>query len=464
MADNVVEKLAKLTVSEDKMSAWLYLSAPDKKNVTITRNDIVEYLKQNGVTRGLHTSNIAAMAAKGIYGRDVLVAKGLEPLTGKDGYYEWKVDVNSKKSPAIRSDGSVDYSSLSHLPTIEEGKVVAVYHRAELSHDGYDVTGNVFEAEPVADLEPLKGLGVSNEKDPDVYVAAMSGLVEYRDGNIDIKGTHKIDGNVDLIVGKVEVYGDVEIDGNVESGVIIRASRNVFISGCVEAAFIYAGGDVVIKKGISGGLKGKITAKGDVSADFIEHCTVEAEGNVRANSFLNATVTAGGMVLAEGKNGSIVNGHVRGLLGVAATSIGNEAEVATFVASGYSHEEHEKYLALYVREDELQNRITETVSKITAVLKEKREAGDVDLTDYDVKLFELNEKKDKLFEELDAIRAVKQADAGIIEKGKGSVVVVNGNIYRNVTITVEGNSYQVEENTSFMKYKNEAGRVIPAVI
>ena len=160
MADNVVEKLAKLTVSEDKMSAWLYLSAPDKKNVTFTKNDIMEYLKQNGVTRGLHTSNIAAMAAKGIYGRDVLVAKGLEPSTGKDGYYEWKVDVNSKKSPAIRSDGSVDYSSLSHLPTIEEGKVVAVYHRAELSHDGYDVTGNVFEAEPVS-AYPMKRIPMS---------------------------------------------------------------------------------------------------------------------------------------------------------------------------------------------------------------------------------------------------------------------------------------------------------------
>ena len=52
----------------------------------------------------------------------------------------------------------------------------------------------------------------------------------------------------------------------------------------------------------------------------------------------------------------------------------------------------------------------------------------------------------------------------IIEKGKGSVILANDKIFRGVTICVEGNVYKVERNTSFMKYHNEAGKIVQSVI
>ena len=48
----------------------------------------------------------------------------------------------------------------------------------------------------------------------------------------------------------------------------------------------------------------------------------------------------------------------------------------------------------------------------------------------------------------------------MIEKGKGSVILANEKIFRGVTICVEGTKMPVPNNTSFMRYKNEAGKSI----
>lgn len=454
---------AYLKISEDKMNAWIYLNPPKEGEPFYSKVEIMKFMNQHGIVKGFHTSNIAAIAKKGVYEREILVARGSEPVDGVDGYFEWLVDINRKKTPTIREDGSVDYSSMSEIPSVEEGSVIAIYHKATVPKNGFDVLGGVIPAKPSKDLPALKGRGISNVSDPDVYVATMTGRVEYRDKHVDIKNCYQIKGDVDLVTGKVEFFGDVEISGNVESGVIIRASRNVIINGLVEGATIYAGGDVTIKKGIQGGQKAKITAKGNVSADFIEHCTIEAGGDVRANSFINSQINAGGFVLAEGKNGSIVAGEVRGLLGVSAMTLSNESETKTHISSGYSADEYSRYLELYQEESDAQQELSDVVDKMSQILREKRMGKDDNPEATDQLLMTLNDKKDMFFEKLDKARADKEALAAVIEKGKGSNVIVKDKVYRGVTITIEGTNFVIPELANYMKYKNEGGRIVGSV-
>ena len=451
-------------VADDAMKAWLYLSPPKKGDKDFDRDIIMQFLKENQVLKGYHTSNIAAIAKKHVYGREILVANGAEPTEGKNGYYEFFFDTSDKRKPNIREDGTVDYSSMTSLTNVQEGSVIAIYHRAIGAKNGYDVRGKDIKANASRELPALRGRGISNDKNPDEYIATISGKIDYVDGHVDIKNVHEIQGDVDLVMGKVEFFGDIHITGNVGTGVVIRASRNVVVDGVVEAAEIYAGGDIVLVRGIQGNQRGHVAAKGNVSAEFIEHANIEAGGNIRSNSFLNANVYAGGKVIAEGKNGLILGGSVRGLLGVSAINIGNDVETKTFVASGYSEEDYNRYVESFQKETDAQKKLSEIVEKMTEIVKLKRLGKDINSDSTDKLLMALNEKKDELFDELDKAKKEKELLAQIIEKGKGSAILANEKIYRGVTICVEGTRMPVPNNTSFMRYKNEAGRIVTSVI
>lgn len=455
---------AYLRISDDKMKAWIYLNPPGEGERHYSKSDIMEMIYEHGILKGIHNSNVAAIAKKHIYEREILVVQGLAPVDGIDGYYEWNVEVNKRREPVIREDGTVDYSSMAAVPTIDEGQVIAVYHPPVAAKHGYDIFGKRLVAKPARELPKLHGRGVSNEADPNVYIATVSGRIECDGSLVDIKNCHQINGDVDLIIGKIEFYGDVEIMGNVENGVIIRASRNVSITGTVSGATIYAGGDVVINKGVTGGQKAKINAKGSVYSEFIEHCNVDAGCDVRSNSFINSVVTASGRVMAEGRNGSIMGGSVRGLLGVSATSVSNESETKTTVAAGYSAEEYSRYLILHDKETELQKNLSDVVEQMSQILKEKRLNRIEDSEETENMLAELSEKKDSFFDALDKTRAEKDALAYLIERGKGSMISVEGKLYRGTTICIEGTNYVLPKGDSFMKYRNEGGRINGTVI
>ena len=451
-------------VSEDGMKAWIFLYPPKEGGEPYSRDLIMQFLTENKVLKGYHTSNIAAIAKKGVYGREILVAQGTEPIEGRNGYYEFFFDTSDKRKPAIREDGTVDYSSMSSLTNVQEGSLIAIYHHAVNCKNGFDVFGKEIQTKASRDLPALRGRGITNDKNPDEYYATVSGKIDYVDGHIDIKNVHEVSGDVDLTTGKVEFFGDIHIKGNVGTGVVVRASRNVVIDGVVEAAEVYAGGDIVLARGIQGNQKGHIVARGNISAEFIEHANVEAGGDIRSNSFINANVYAGNNVIAEGKNGIILGGSVRGLRGVSAVNIGNDVETKTFVASGYSEEDYNRYVESFQKETESQKALSELVEKMTEIVRQKRLGKDINSDSTDKLLMALNEKKDELFEALDKAKKEKELLAEIIEKGNRSVILANEKIFRGVTICVEGTKMAVPNNTSFMRYKNEAGRIVTSVI
>ncbi|MBP5153316.1 MAG: DUF342 domain-containing protein [Lachnospiraceae bacterium] len=451
---------AYIKTSPDGMKAWIYLNPPKAGEDFYDRDKIVEFIREYKIVRGLHKSNIAAIAKKHVYEREILIAEGKDPVIGADGYFEWFFDISDKKKPREREDGTVDYTSMSELSNVESGDTVAVYHPAVASENGYDIFGKEIQAKPSKDLPQLKGRGFANDEDPNVYVATMSGKISYQNGRIDIKNVHEIRGDVDLVVGKVEFFGDIHITGNVGAGVVIRASRNITVDGVVEAASLYAGGDVVLVRGIQGNGKGSVVAKGDVCAEFVEYANVEAGGNIRSNSFISSNVFAEGVVNAEGKNGVIVSGNVRGLLGVNAVTIGSETEAKTSVGAGYSEEDYEKYMELLNVETEAQKLLSETVDRMSEILKNKRLGKDRFTDASDKELVTLNEKKDVYFNALDEARMAKEKVAGVIERGKGSYITVTGGIYRGTRLSIEGSTLVITDKTSYTKYSNEGGRIV----
>ena len=459
---HVIDNGSYVRIEPDEMTAWLYLNKPNHDG-KFTKQDILDFLKKNGVERGYHFSNISAMAKKEVYEREIRVAVGKEAMDGQDGWYEYPFVIEDRKVPEIRADGSVDYASMSEVQNIHKGETVAIYHHAMQGEIGYTVTGKESKPKPAKELPPLRGKGISNVGNPDVYVAEMEGKIEVRDNKVDIKNVHEIMGDVDLVTGRIEFFGDVIISGSVSRGVVIRAGRNIVIRGTVEAVNMYAGGDIILERGIQGGQEAKLVAKGSVFADFIEHAEVHAKGSVSANSILNSYIYADDKVIASGKKGVIIGGYVHGLKGVEAGTLGNEVEVKTTVHAGYEKETYDKFVGMKSKEEAAQAELSETVDSMAGILRMKR-LGSNSITKADEnKLSVLNKKKDECFLKLDEIRQEKQRLADQIENGKGATIITEGNVYRGVTVSVEDCQYFVEEKTSFMKYECLNGMIEASV-
>ncbi len=449
----------KLRVEKDGMSAWLYLAPPDRGQV-YTKDELITYLERNGVVYGYHSSNLSAMIKKKVYEREILVAQGREVRKGKDGWYEYLFTPEEYGVPKIREDGTVDYTSMSALQNVREGDKVALYHHAEKGVNGCTVRGAEVKAKPVKELPFMRCKGVIREGDE--YYAQTDGKIEVKNGQIDIQKVHEIAGDVTLIVGKVEFFGDVIINGNVESGVVIRAGRNIEIHGTAGCATLIAGGDVIISRGMQGG--GSIVARGSVFADFIENTTVTAKGTVLSNTILNANISAEDKVITTGKKGAVIGGYVHGFKGIEAMTAGSDAEVKTILHSGYEIKEYERFLETRRKEGELRDKLTELGDMVPDTVKERRGGASGLSMAAEIRLAEEENKKQFYSEELAEVSQEREVLEAMMEAGKEAYVKVDGNIFRNVVIGVNIEQLTLSRNTGYMTYKVENGVLEGTVI
>lgn len=448
-----------LRVEEDEMAAWLYLAPPDAGQ-TYTKRDLEKYLERNGVVKGYHSSNLSAMIKKKVYDREILVAKGAEIKPGTDGYFEYLFSPEEHSGPKILEDGSVDYSSMSALQNVHKGDKVAIYHYAEQGENGYTVRGGEMKANPVRDLPPMRGKGITRENG--IYYAQSDGKIEVKDGKIDIQSVHEIIGDVDAIIGKIEFFGDVIINGNVDGGVVIRAGRNIEIHGTTGAATLFAGGDVMLSRGIQGG--GKIAARGNVFAEFIENTTVEAGGLVQANVILNAKVIAKDKVITTGKRGAIIGGYTHALKSIEVMTAGNDVELKTILHCGYDPDSFDRLLETRRKESELKEKLSKLVDTMTEALREKRTRGVNTARSTENSLVEWNNLKDEYFAELDKVGKEREELETNMEEGRDSYIKVDGNIYRNVVISINAEQMTLDRNTCFMRYSADRGVIEGTVI
>ena len=454
-----------IRVSDDAMTAWLLLGEPPENSTGYETKNIMAYLKKEGIVFGLYEEAINDILIRRRYGIEIIVARGKAMVEGRDGYYEYKFSPESHRAPKILPDGSVDYTSMHMLQNVRAGEILAIYHHAVQGEDGRDVYGKILKTAIAKEMRPMRGRNIATQEDnPDVYISTIDGKVEVKDDRIDIQNTHEIQGDVDLIIGKIEFFGDIIINGNVEAGVVLRAGRNIVIRGTAEAVTMYAGGDIILERGVQGGQKGKLSARGNVFAEFIEHCTVEAGGDVQANALMNSKVLAGGNVILTGKRGRIIGGYTHGMKGIEAVSIGNMSEVHTVVHAGFEAKTYEELLNLSSREQEISDELRQVLEEMAMIIKNRQQRGAASSKSLDMKLPVLNKKKDELFADLDKVRSDIAFTRELIDKGRGAKIEVNGPIYRGVIVSVENMQMPVEDNTSFMVYQNKGGLLDGSVL
>lgn len=449
--------------SEDLMTAYLYLGNPSEDGEPHTLDSVMDFLEEQGVTYGVEMSRINGMLMACMYGKEQEVAFGTPMVEGTDGYYEYNFAPETHIAPKVLDNGNVDYQAMNMLQNVREGDLLATYHHSVPGEDGCDVKGNVIKAPVAKEQKPLKGMNISNEEDPDKYVSLIDGKVELMGDRLDVQNVHEIKGDVDYLTGKVEFYGDIIINGNVESGVTLRAGRNIVINGTAAAAQLFAGGDIIISRGVQGNQKAKLSARGNIFADFLEHCNADAGGNVEANAILDSSINAGGYVKVTGSKGRIIGGYVHGVLGVFSASAGSSTDVKTIIHSGYEAKTYEEVVRLTTEEKSLSEKLQDVVAEMSEIIQAKA-AKNWKAKAMESKLPELEEKKNALFRNLDTVRSDIEFYKMILEKGKGSKIEIKGPVHTGVIISVETSQLTVEKDTADMRYTKSGGRVQGEVI
>ena len=437
-------------IADDKMQAWLYL-AHRPGGELYTQEDILRLLVENGVLYGIDKSFLVAVVKKQIYNREIQIAKAAEPKEGTDGYYEYTFDIKSGKSkPVIREDGSVDYQSMRAVNSVKAGSLLATYHHAVPGVNGKDVCGNEIPVPIVRELPSVCGRGVYQAADnPDLYYAEKDGKVEFSGGKLNIVNVLEFAGDVDQLTGKLEFYGDIHIQGNVEAGTVIRAGKSLTIDGIVEAADLFAGGDIILKRGIQGSQKAHIVGRGNLYADFIEHSYVKLEGDIEANYILSSYISALGRVKMTGKKASIVGGSVYARKGISCNFAGNDVEIKTRLAAGVSQEmidENEKLQRqMKTIRDEIQ-RIKSTIISMGSHLPPE-------------KLQEYKQRLQQLMVEQQGILDQQKLIFDKMDEGKDATIYVGDTIYLGCEICIDEHNLILDKQNATVEYRNISGMI-----
>ena len=222
-----IENGSKVMMSENLMTAELYL-CPPPDNMKYDVDTIIQVLAKNGVRRGIREERVKKMLEDEIYFAKVVVAFGQPPEEGQEGRFEFLFDVETNKKPKVLPDGSVDYRTMTNIPTVKEGAIIARYIPATQGKNGWDLTGRIVEAKNGRDLPEIKGKGFCTSEDKRTYMATISGRIEMENNRITIKNFLEINEDVDVLTGDIDFDGDVLVHGSVVSGRKIHAGGELF--------------------------------------------------------------------------------------------------------------------------------------------------------------------------------------------------------------------------------------------
>ncbi|WP_138493952.1 DUF342 domain-containing protein [Paenibacillus pinistramenti] len=333
-----LEQLVSITISDDKMSAYLELAEIDS-DASFAEEQLIGFMRENGVVYGIQTEIVQRIIQNPVdYSRSrTPIAFGDKPRDGVDGKIVYAFDIHSKgPRPLETEDGKVDYKEITRLNNVAKGQLIATKEPSVPGQAGTDVTGQEIPFKAGKEARFKLGKNVLLAGEGEALYAAIDGLVTLTDkGKTNVFPVYEINGDVDYSVGNIQFVGTVVVRGNVLSGFKIAAAGDIRVIGGVEGAELEASGSIEISGGIIGYNKGLIKAGQNVKSSFIQDGNVEAGENVIVSqSIMHSNVRAGGQVLCDGAKGLIVGGHIQAGEAVAARTIGNPTSTATVIEVG----------------------------------------------------------------------------------------------------------------------------------
>ena len=340
-----IDATVKVTVSPDKMKAYVTFTPPDNGRM-LTLEEVLDELSKNGVIYGINRTNLETLVKYPVYNEMICIAEGTPPVNGENGKVEFHFDIKRDHRPTILEDGRVDFRELNLIQNIEKGGVLCSLIPPTPGKPGKTVAGTDI---PALDGKPAvlpRGRNVVVSEDGTQLVAGIDGQISYIDGKVSVFATHEVKADVDNSTGNINFIGNVVVMGNVLSGFTIEAGGNVEVMGVVEGATIRAGGDIILRRGMQGMGKGILISGGDIIARYIENSNVEARNDIKAEAIMHSNVKCGNKLELSGRKGLPVGGSCKVGKEIIAKVIGSHLATVTEIEVGVDPTVRERYKAV----------------------------------------------------------------------------------------------------------------------
>lgn len=338
-----------INIAPDLMCAQLTMT-PAYGGKPVTGDEIYEALRQKGIAFGILDETIQSAVAKG-YARNKVIAEGVPPAQGDDAQFVSLIRELKNSLPDADENGTIDYRNIGNLVTVNPGDPLMRRVPPTEGRPGANILGTPVPAPMGVDIlfSPLlRGVSV-HANDSDLLVAAISGQPFLLQNGVNVEPVINIK-DVDLSTGNLDIKGTLNIAGDVKPGMQVKASADIVIGGMVEAALVEAGGDVEVRGAVIGHgeprtgdrevntVAAMIRAEGSVKALFVENAIICSGADVIIREFVMKSELNAGNGIMVGEPGSgkgrIINSLCRAGGSIEAITIGSRSDTGTVLEAG----------------------------------------------------------------------------------------------------------------------------------
>ncbi len=452
------QEMCVIKVSDDSLHATIRFYAPSDNGAVMDRAEIMNDIACQKIVYGIKEETIDLFLAEREYCKTYELAEGQPAKSGKDSQIEYLFNTDVQAKPTLNEDGSVDFFNLNVVIPCNQGDVLAKLYPERTGEPGTTVYGENI-APPHFERKFLKyGKNVLINEDKTVLTAEVNGHIIFdADGRVSVSDVFEVH-NVDTSTGNIEYEGSVHVSGRVCENFSVKAKGNVVVNGVVEGAYIEAGGDIIIGRGMNGMEKGVLKAEGNIVVKFLENATASAGGYLEAESILHSRVVAGDEVLVTGKRAFITGGTVTAGRRITAKTLGSQMAASTTLEVGANPSVRQRLAQLQKEIPELEAAVKQIEPVVKSTLQKIKQG--VKLTPEQAKYVQTlaatgTEKKKQLEsdrKELDELN-------GELEGAADACVIVGGIAYPGTKIVISDSSLVLKESYQYCRFKRVRGDV-----
>ncbi|MCW8893606.1 MAG: FapA family protein [Deltaproteobacteria bacterium] len=324
---------------------------PPLKTEIMSPAELIQILQKNNINQTIDFESLyqfCAAAAEGISQKGVLLAKGIEPVRGADGWFEIAVKTSADE-PEYQEDakGNVDLRTLHTFTEIEAEQKLGTIHAPHDGIPGMTVNGLPIPAERGNPFTLITGESVILKYNDRIAYAQKAGRALLDKQTLSVVDELVISGDLDLQIGNIDFNGFIEIKGDVPDAFSVKASKGIRVTGTIGACQIESGGPVEIGS-MAGKEVGQITSHGDLFVNYLNQATIICYGNVFVrNEIRNSQVKATGRVIVE--HGAIIGGKCVALQGIEAKVLGTSSGLLTQLVAGIYFPDADRFDYLHER-------------------------------------------------------------------------------------------------------------------
>ena len=441
-----------ITISDDKMSAFIRIFPATNDGKPTTKNAILQRLSECKVSSGIIEENIDDWLENKIYCTDFLVAQGAAPEESIDAEIDYKFILDKTFKPAVTDEGNIDFRQLNLLNHVAKDDVLAVLTPEKQGAPGTTVIGTPIQAKKAVKKKLKTGKNVILSEDGLIASAECYGHVTLENDKLVVHNVYSISGDVGPTTGSIDFDGTVTVSGDVLAGYTIKATDDIVISGVVESTSLKSGGNIIVANGIHGGAKAEIIAEKNITVKFIQEAVVKAGGSVYAGSVIYGTVSARDSVYVTSDKGLVRGSELRARTVIAVKNVGTAFSGGNSqLEVGSDPDDTENYTKL--RDMLAAQKLKQTkAQQAAAFFRKKMESGsrlnseqETQFQMIKVMQKELENEIEKLYEEFNKLKEdMEKSDKGEIR--------IEGTIFSGAKIIISNVSFYVQNDIVRCKF------------